>query len=113
MIGEGGIDDNVLVETNANQNTSTEVNMMSSGAAVTRDGANTIVDAIVVHHIHQTASMPSSERGGTLVDVSSLAWPPRPECHLLQSTIVPPEVEPIHRDMEAGRTSIRTRATII
>ena len=62
MIGEGGgMDDNILVEKNANQNTSIEVNKTGSGAAVIGDGTNTIVDANVVHHIHQTAGMPSSK----------------------------------------------------
>ena len=55
------MDDNVLVETNANQNTSTEVNRISSGAAVTGDGTNTAIYANVMHHIYRIVGMPSSE----------------------------------------------------
>ena len=47
------------------------------------------------------------------MDVSSLAWPPQLEHHLLPTTVVPPKVESIHRGMEVGRTSIRTRAAVI
>ena len=46
------MDDNVLVEINTNQNTSTNVNKTSSGVALTGDGMNTTVDANVVHHFH-------------------------------------------------------------
>ena len=66
------LDDNVVIGTNANQNTSNELNKMGSGIVVIGDGTNTVVDANVVHHIHQIAGMPSSERGGTPVDMSSL-----------------------------------------
>ena len=62
MIGEGGgMDDNVVVETNANQDTCNEMNMMDNGAVVTGDGMNTAVDANVVHYSHRTTSMPSSK----------------------------------------------------
>ena len=113
MIGEGGMDDNVLVETNANQNTSTEMNRTGSGAVVTGDGTNIAIDAKVVHHFHRTAGMTSSEQGGTLVDVSSSARPPRPQCPLLLTTVVSLEVEPIRRSMEVDRISIQTKAAII
>ena len=55
MIGqEGGMDDNILVQTNENKNTSTEVNKTGSGVALTRNGTNTTVDANVVDHFHRT-----------------------------------------------------------
>ena len=55
------MDDNVVVETNANQNTSTEMNHTGSGATIIGDGTNTVVEANIVHYIHQTTGMPSSE----------------------------------------------------
>ena len=69
------MDNNVVVEKNANQNNSTKVNRTSSDTIVTRNGINTAVDANVVHYIHRTTDMLSSKRGGILVDVSSLARP--------------------------------------
>ena len=113
VIGEGGMDGNVLVETNANQNTSTKINRTSSGAAVIGDGTNTAVDANVVHHIQLTTSMPSSKQRGTPMDVNSLAWPSRPQRLLVPTIVVPPKIEPICRGMEVGKTSIRTRTAII
>ena len=106
MIRKEGMDDNILVETNANQNTSIMVNRTRSGAGVTGDGTNTAVDANVVHHSHQTAGMPSSKQGRTPVDVSSLARPAQPQCLLLPTVVVPPEVEPVRRSLETNRTSI-------
>ena len=47
------------------------------------------------------------------MDVSSLAWPPRPQRPLMPIVVVPLEVEFVHRDMEASRTSNQTRAAII
>ena len=113
VIGEGGMDGNVVVETNANQNTSTEVNKTGNDVTVIRDGINIVVDANVVHHIHQTACMPSSKQGRTPVDVSSLARLPQPQCPLVPIAVEPPEVDLICRGMEASKTSIRTRATVI
>ena len=96
------MDDNILVEINVNQNTSTKVNMRGSGAAVIGDGTNTIVNANVVHHFYQRADMPSSERGGTSVDVRSSARPSRLQCPLLPIAVVPPEVELVCRSMKIG-----------
>ena len=107
------MDDNVLVETNANQNTSTNVNKTGSGATITGDGTNTVVDANVVHHFQRIADMPSSERGGTPVDVSSLARPPPPQRPLLPTVVVRLEIEHVRRGMEANRTSIWTRDAVI
>ena len=107
------MDDNILVETNINQNTSTKVNKTGSGALVTGDGMNFAVDTNVVHHFYRIAGTSSSEQGGTPVDVSSLARPSRPQHPLPPTTIVSTEVEPIHRSMEASRTSIQTKAVVI
>ena len=46
------MDDNVVVETNANQNIFIEVNKTGSGATVIGDDTNTAVDANVIYHIH-------------------------------------------------------------
>ena len=100
------MDDNVLVETNVNQNTSTEVNNMDSGVAITGDGMNIALDANVVHLIHQTAGMPSFKRGETPMDVSSLARPLQPQRPLLPTTVIPLEIKLVRRGMEADRTSI-------
>ena len=114
MIGkEGGMDDNIVVATNANQNTCNEMNRTGNGAAITGDSTNIAVDANVVHRSHRTTSMPSSERGGTSLDVNSLTLPSRPKHLLLPTLVVHLEVEHVRRDMEVGRTSIRTRAAII
>ena len=87
--------------------------MTDSGIVVIGDGTNTTVDANVVYHIYRTTCMLSSEQGRTPVDVSSLAQPLRPQCPLVPTTVVPPEIKPVHRGIEASRTSIRTRAVVI
>ena len=113
VIGGGDMDDNVVVETNANQNTSIKVKRTGSGATIIGDGTNTAVDANVVHHIHQTSGISSSERGEILVDVNFLAQPPRPQCPLVPTIVISHEVELVRRGMEESRISIRTRAAII
>ena len=55
------MDDNVLVETNANQNISIEVNRMGNGVAIIGNVMSTTVDVNVMHHIHPTVDMQSSE----------------------------------------------------
>ena len=110
---KGGIDDNVVVETNANQNNSIEVNRTGSGTTVIKDGTNTTVDANVVYYIHRTIGVPSSEQRGTLVDMSSLGRPPQPQRLLVPTTIIPLEVEPVRRGMEVGKTSIQIRTAVI
>ena len=107
------MDDNVVVETKANQNNSTKVNKTDSDAAVIEDGTNTAVDVNVVHHIHRIAGMPLFEQGKTPVDMSSLPRPPRPQCPLVPTTVIPPKVKPVYRSMKAGKIFIRTKAAII
>ena len=107
VIGGGrGMEENVVVGVNSNQNTVVQFEKMGSGAVVIGDGMGTSGDGNLVHHILRTSSVPSCKRGGTAIDVISLGRPLRPHRPLVQTGVVPLEVQSISRSIEAAKTSI-------
>ena len=57
--------------------------------------------------------MPERKRRGTAADVISLGRPPRPHCTVLQSGVVPLEVQSVSRSIETATTSIRRGPVVI
>ena len=84
MIGGGrGMEENVVVGVNSNQNTVVQLEKMGSGTVVIGDGTGTSGDGTCtsrdgnsVHYILRTSSVPACERAGTTADVISLGRPP-------------------------------------
>ena len=86
---------------------------MGSGTVVIRDGTGTSRDGKSLDHILRPSSVPERERRGTAVDVISLGRPPRPHHPVLQSGVVPLEVQSVSRSIETATTSIRRGPTVI
>ena len=91
VIGGGrGMEENIVIRVNSNQNTIVHMEKMGSGTVVIGDGTSTSGDGTgtsrditgtsrdgnSMHHILRTSSVPACEREGTTVDVISLGWPP-------------------------------------
>ena len=121
VIGGGrGIEENVVVEVNSNQNTVVWLEKMGSGIVVTRDGTGFLGDGMGtsrdgnrVHHILRTLCVPICEQEGTAADVISLGRPPRPHRPVVQTGVVPLEVQSVSRSIETAETSIRRGPTVI
>ena len=80
MVGGGkGMEENVVVGVNSNQNIIVQLEKMGSGTVVIGDGTGTLGDSTrtsgdgnSVHHILHASSVLVCKRGGTVVDVISL-----------------------------------------
>ena len=114
VIGGGrGMEENVVIGVNSNQNTVVQLEKMDSGTIVIGDGTGTSGGGNSLHHILRTSSVLECKRRGTTVDVISLGWPPRPHRPILQTGVVPLEVQSVSRSIETVRTSIRKGPTVI
>ena len=114
VIGGGReTEENVVLEVNSNQNTMEQLDKMGSGTVVIRDGTGTSGDGPSLDHILCLSSVPKREQRGTTADVISLGRPPRPHRPVLQSGVVPLEVQSVSRSIETATTSIRRGPTVI
>ena len=113
MIGGKETEENVLVGVNSNENTVYQLEKMGSGIVVIGDGTGTSGDGKSLDHILRPSSVPECERRGTAADVISLGRPPRPHRPILQSGVVPLQVQSISRSIKTATTSIRRGPTII
>ena len=86
---------------------------MDSGIVVIQDGTGTSGDGKSLDHILRPSSVPEYEQRGTAADVISLGQPPRPHRPVLQSGVVPLEVQSVSRSIETATTSIRRGPTVI
>ena len=83
VIGGGrGMEGNVVVGVNSNQNTVVQLEKMDSGTVVIGDGTGTSGDDTgtsgdgnSLHHTLRTSSVPKCEQRCTAADVISLGWP--------------------------------------
>ena len=107
--GRRGMEENVVVGVNSNQNTVVQLEKMGSDTVVIGDGTDTLGDGNTVHYILCTSSVPSCKQGGTTADVISLGRPLR----LHRPLVVLLEVQSISRSIEAARTSIRRGLIVI
>ena len=114
VIGGGKeTEENVELEVNSNQNTMEQLDKMGSNTVVIRDGTGTSRDGPSLDDILRPSSVPERERRGTAADVISLGRPPRPHRPVLQSGVVPLEVQSVSRSIETATTSIRRGPTVI
>ena len=114
MIGGGReTEENVLVGVNSNQNTVDQLEKMGGGTFVIRDGTGISGDGKSLDHILRPSSVLECKRRGTAANVISLGWPPRPLRPILQSGVVPLEVQSVSRSIETVTTSIQRGPTII
>ena len=114
VIGGGReMEENVVLEVNSNQNTVEQLDKMGSGTVVTRDGTGTSGDGLSLDHILRPSSVPECEQRGTAADVISLGRPPQPHRPILQSGVVPLEIQSISRSIETATTSIQRGPTVI
>ena len=97
-----------------------QLEKMGSGTVVLGDGMGTVGDGTgssgdgkSLDHILHPSSVPECERRGTAADVISLGRPPRPHRPVLQSGVVPLEVQSISRSIETTTTSILRGLTVI
>ena len=86
---------------------------MGSNTVVIRDGTGTSRDGPSLDDILRPSSVPERERRGTAADVISLGRPPRPHRPILQSGVVPLEVQSVSRSIETATTSIQRGPTVI
>ena len=114
VIGGGrGMEENVVVGVNSNQNTIVQLEKIGSDAVVIGDGMGTLGGGNSMHLILRTSGVPSCKRRGTKADVISLGWPLRPYRPLVQTGVVPLQVQSVSRSIEATETSIRRRPIVI
>ena len=114
VIGGGRqTEENVVLEVNSNQNTVEQLEKMGSGTVVIGNDTGTSEDGKSLDHILCPAIVPERKRRGTAADVISLGRPPRPYRPVLQSKVVPLEVQSISRSIETATTSIRRGPTVI
>ena len=105
VIGGGReTEENVLVGVNSNQNIVDQLEKMGSG--IVEDGKS-------LDHILRPSSVPKCERRGTTADEISLRRPPRPHRLVLQSGVVPLEVQSVSSSIEIATTSIQRGPAII
>ena len=114
VIGGGReTEENVVLKVNSKQNTVEQLEKMGSGTVVIGDGTGTSGDGTSLDHILCPSSEPERERRGTAADVISLGRPPQPHRPVLQSGVVPLEVQSVSRGIETATTFIRRGPTII
>ena len=114
MIGGGReIEENVVVGVTSNQNTVDQLEKMGSGTVVIGDGTGSLEDGKSLDHILRPSSVLECERRGTAANVISLGRPPQPHRPVLQSGVVPLEVQSVSRSIETATTSIRRGPTVI
>ena len=114
VIGGGReTEENVVLEVNSNQNTMEQLDKMGCGTVVIRDGMGTSGDGPSLDHILRPSSVPERKRRGTATDVISLGRSPRPHRPLLQSGVVPLEVQSVSRSIKIATTSIQRGPTVI
>ena len=114
VIGGGReMEENVVVGVNSNQNTVDQLEKMSTGTVVIGVGTGTSGDGKSLHHILRPSSVPECEQRGTAAHVISLGRPPRPHRPVLQSGVVPLEVQSVSRSIETATTSIWRGPTVI
>ena len=114
VIGGGReTEENVVLEVNSNQNTMEQLDKMGSNTIVIRDGTGTSRDGPSLDDILRPSSVLELERRGTAADVISLGRPPRPHRPVLQSGVVPLEVQSVSGSIETATTSIRRGPTVI
>ena len=114
VIGGGReTEENVVLEVNSNQNTMEQLDKMRSNTVVSRDGTGTSRDGPSLDDIPYPSSVPEREQRGTVADVISLRRPPRPHRPVLQSGVVPLEVQSVSRSIETATTSMRRGPTVI
>ena len=106
-------EENIVLEVNSNQNTIEQLDKMGSSTVVIRDGTGTSRDGPSLDDILRPSSVSKRKRRGTAADVFSLGRPPRPHRPILQSGVVPLEVQSVSRSIETATTSIRRGPTII
>ena len=114
VIGGGWeTEENVVLEVNSNQNTVEQLEKMGNGTVVIGDGMGTSGDGKSLDYLLRPSSVPECERRGTAADVISLGRPPRPHRPVLQSGVVPLEVQSVSRSIETATNSIRRGPTVI
>ena len=114
VIGGGReTEENVLVGVNSNQNIVDQLEKMDSGTVVIGDGAGTSGDGKSSDDILRPSSVSECKQRGTAADVISLGRPPQPHRPVLQSGVVPLEVQSVSRSIETATTSIRRGPTVI
>ena len=114
VIGGGReTEENIVLEVNSNQNTMEQLNKMGSNTVVIRDGMGTSRDYPSLDDILRPSSVPEHKQRGTVADVISLRRPPQPYRPVLQSGVVPFEVQSISRSIETATTSIWRGPTVI
>ena len=111
--GRRETEENVVLEVNSNQNTMEQLDKMRSNTVVIRDGTGTSRDGLSLDDIPRPSSVPEREQRGTTANVISLERPPRPHRPVLQSGVVPLEVQSVSRSIETATTSMRRGPTII
>ena len=89
------MEENIVVEVNSNQNTVVQLEKMGSGTIVIGDGTGTSGDGNSMHHILHTSSVSACKQGGTAADVISLGRPPQPHRPLVQTGVIPLEVQSV------------------
>ena len=100
VIGGGRkTEENIVVGVNSNQNTVEQLETMGSGTVVIGDGTGTSGDGKSLDHILRSSSVPECKQRGTTADVISLGRPPQPHCPVLQSGVVPLEVQSVSRSI--------------
>ena len=70
-------------------------------------------DGPSLDHILRPSGVSERERKGTAADVISLGRPSRPHRPVLQSGVVPLEVQSVSRSIETATTSIQRGPTVI
>ena len=114
VIGGGReTEENVVLEVNSNQNTMEQLDKMGSNTVVIRDGTGTSRDGPSLDDILRPSSVSEREQRGTVADVISLGRPPRPHRPILQSRVVPLEIQSVSRSIETTTTSIRRGPIVI
>ena len=111
--GERETEENVVVGVNLNQNTADQLKRMGSGTVVIRDGTGTSEDGKSLDHILHPSSVPECKQRGIAANVISLERPPRPHRPVLQSGVVPLEVQSVSRSIQTATTSIQRGPTVI
>ena len=87
--------------------------VIGNGTSTSRDDTGTSGDGNSLHYILRTSSVLECKRRGTMADVISLGRPPRPHRPVLQTGVVPLEVQSVSRSIETARTSIQRGLIII